>query len=171
MNNKFLLGIYSDEEALIKSAVAIKNEGFVIFDFYTPFPVHGLDDLLEIKRSRLPQITFIAGGIGLLVAIIFQVWTSAFDWPIDVGGKPMLSIAAFIPVTFELAILFGALATVAGFFIVSNLFPSKEAMIHELRQTDDQFILAMKNDFDSTDIEKINKILTTHGAITVKAID
>lgn len=171
MSNKILLGIYNDEEALIKSAVAIKNEGFSILDFYTPFPVHGLDDLLEIKRSRLPQITFIAGAIGLLVAIIFQVWTSAFDWPIDVGGKPMLSIAAFIPVTFELTILFGALATVAGFLYVTNLFPTKVAVILDSRQTDDQFVLAMKNDFSSTDIEKINKILTTHGAVTVKVID
>lgn len=171
MNNKFLLGIYGDEEALIHSAQEIKKEGIKIFDFYTPFPVHGLDDLLDIKRSRLPNVTFIAGAVGLAVAILFQVWTSAFDWPIDVGGKPMLSIPAFIPVTFELTILFGALSTVAAFFFISNLFPTKVTKIMELRQTDDYFILAIQNDFSSVDIEKINNILIKNGAIKVRTID
>lgn len=171
MTKQFVLGIYEDEEALVKSASELKKEGIKIFDFYTPFPVHGLDEILEISRSRLPQITFLAGGFGLLLAISFQVWTSAFDWPIDVGGKPMLSIVAFIPITFELMILFGALTTVAAFLFVSNLFPTQEAKIMDIRQTDDHFILAIKSTENALAPEIISAMLEKNGAIKVRLID
>ena len=124
---KRIYGLYGDDDDLMHGVKAFRDKGIEIAEVYTPFPVHGLDEILEISRSRLPQVTFIAGGCGLLLAILFQVWTSAFDWPIDVGGKPMLSIPAFVPITFELMILFGALTTVAAFLFVSNLFPLRTA--------------------------------------------
>lgn len=153
MNDEVLIEIFDDEENLVAAAHELKKQGARLVDFHTPFPVHGLDDLLDIKRSRLPNVTLVAGAIGLLVAIIFQVWTSAFAWPINVGGKPMLSIPAFIPITFELMILFGALSTVAAFLFVSNLFPSKEAELYDLKQTDNKFVIVFRKENESKNME------------------
>lgn len=166
MSEEFIIGYFDDEEKLAHAGKIVKAENFTIYDFYTPFPVHGLDDLLDIKRSSLPYVTFAAGGVGLVLSMAFQVWTSAFDWPINVGGKPMLSIPAFIPVTFELMVLFGALTTVAAFFYRSKLFPGKEAFILDKKQLDDQFLLVVKR--GGEDKEKLVQLLKNHGAVKVE---
>jgi hypothetical protein len=168
MSDQFIVGLFDDEEMLVSAAVILKNEGIKIYDIYTPFPVHGLDEVLDITRSRLAFITFGAGAFGLILSITFQVWTSAFDWPINVGGKPMLSIPAFIPVTFELTVLFGALATVAAFLFRSNLFPSKEAKIFELKQTDDKFLIVLDSKSTKEKFENISLLLKKNGATNVR---
>ncbi len=167
MSEKYFLAVFKDEHHMYESAKELKSSGAKLIDFYTPFPVHGLDDLLDIKRSRLPQVTFFAGGFGLILAITFQVWTSAVDWPINVGGKPMLSIPAFIPVTFELMVLFGALTTVAAFFYRSNLFPGKEEKIFVKRQTDDEFVILIASE---TLKEEHKKILDHHHVAYTKYV-
>lgn len=156
MSNKLLVAVFDDEHELIAASHKLKEANVQILDFYTPFPVHGLDELLDIKRSRLPMVTFVGGGIGLTLAMVFQVWTSAFDWPINVGGKPMLSIPAFAPVAFEIMVLIGALSTVAAFFFIAKLYPSKETLpLHE-RQLDDKFLAVIENPVGDT-AEKILK--------------
>ena len=167
MKNEFIVGVFDDEEKLVAAATILKESGVKIHDIYTPFPVHGLDELLDISRSRLPQVTFAAGLFGLIVSIGFQVWTSAFVWPINVGGKPMLSIPAFVPVTFEIMILLGALTTVAAFFFKAKLFPSKDVELVNLRQTDDKFVLVLINDSLSVDQKKIGVTLMAYGAFDV----
>ena len=154
MNKKFILGIYDDEETLVHAAEKISKK-VDIYDIYTPFPVHGLDDLLKIKRSWLPYVTFGAGAFGLLFALLFQSWVSAVDWPLNIGGKPFLSIPAFIPVAFEITVLFGALATVGAFFAVGKLFPSKKEVLFDQRQTCHKFVLAIEHgDYNADDVQK-----------------
>lgn len=167
MKDKFLIACFDDEEKMTHAAKKLKDKNFKIVDFYTPFPVHGLDDLLDIKRSRLPYVTFIAAGIGLSLALLFQSWTSAVDWPINVGGKPMLSIPAFIPITFELMVLFGALSTVAAFFYVSKKYPSKKPVSLSKRQLDDIFVIQMEI---SEKISEALKILNENGVISTEEI-
>jgi hypothetical protein len=171
MSNRFIVALFDDEEDLVSAARELKKEGVKIHDIYTPFPVHGLDEVLDISRSRLAFVTFGAGAFGLILAIAFQIWTSAFDWPINVGGKPMLSIPAFVPVTFELMVLFGALTTVAAFFYRSKLFPSKIAVIFEPKQTDDQFLIVLDSLDGNENFEKINVFLKKHGATNVRLQD
>lgn len=149
---KYTFGIFDDEEKLLKAGNSLKEKNIKIIDFYTPFPVHGLDKIQGIERTKLPYVTFIAGGIGLALAIGFQVWTSAFAWPINVGGKPMLSIPAFIPVTFELMVLFGALTTVLAFFVKSNLYPTKENIILSKFQLDNRFVVLVENSAEAKTI-------------------
>jgi hypothetical protein len=171
MSNKFIVGIFEDEEKLVEAATSLKNDNIKIFDIYTPFPVHGLDDILDISRSRLAMVTFGAGVFGLLLAISFQVWTSAFAWPINVGGKPMLSIPAFVPITFEITILLGALTTVVAFLYRSNLFPSKEVKLFDLKQTDDEFVIVLEGIYSTTEFENINLQLKKFGAKEVRFQD
>lgn len=156
---KYIYGIFEDEEKLLNVGQLLKKQNIAIIDFFTPFPVHGLDQIQGIERTRLPFVTFIAGGIGLALAIGFQVWTSAFDWPINVGGKPMLSIPAFIPVTFELMVLFGALVSVLAFFVKSDLYPTKENIILNKFQLDNRFVVLVENS------EIAKNILTESGAL------
>jgi mono/diheme cytochrome c family protein len=97
--------------------------GLNVLDTYPPFPVHGMDDALGLKPSRL---TWVCGGfaiLGFLSAIALQLWTSVVDYPLVVGGKPLASIPAFVPVTFELTVLFAALGTVFTFLAISGLRP------------------------------------------------
>lgn len=152
MQKSYLIGIFDNEDNLLHAGKKLKQNNLSIYDFYTPFPVHGLDEIQNIERTRLPFVTLAAGITGLTIAILFQVWTSAFDWPINVGGKPMLSIPAFIPVTFELMVLFGALISVLAFFIRSNLYPTKDSIVFNKRQLDDRFIVLVEADDQSKKI-------------------
>lgn len=152
--SEFLVATFNDEHDLVEVSHSLKKQNVEIEDFYTPFPVHGLDDILGIKRTRLPYVTFFAGAVGLILAMGFQVWTSAVDWPINVGGKPMLSIPAFAPIAFELMVLFGALTTVAAFFYVAKLFPTKKAVLLHSRQLDDRFLILVKLDKNSEMIKE-----------------
>lgn len=161
MNKKFLIAVFDDEHDLIEASQKLKEAKVEIVDFYTPFPVHGLDELLGINRTRLPYVTAVAGAFGLILAMGFQIWTSAFDWPINVGGKPMLSIPAFAPVAFEMMVLFGALTTVAAFFYLSKLYPSQKEITLNLRQLDDKFV-ALVNLPENK--EQAEKILADHRA-------
>jgi hypothetical protein len=99
----------------------IKAENFQNFDAYTPFPVHGLDHAQGLKRSPIPYVTFVAGITGTACAFALQYWTSAVDWPINVGGKPFNSWPAFVPVMFEVTILFAGLSTFGALLFFCKL--------------------------------------------------
>src|SRR5581483_7614790 len=96
---------------------------------HTPYPVHGLDRMLGLRHSRLGWVCAIAGFTGAGLALLFEVWTSATSWALDVGGKPFASIPAFIPVVFEVGVLSAALATVVALFLRSRLIPGRSAAI------------------------------------------
>lgn len=135
---KGVLGIFDEPEGVIEAAAAARRKGWRKFDCYTPFPVHGLAEAMEIKRSKIPWVTFIAGISGCAIGFLFQAWTSAVAWPINIGGKPFISWPAFIPVTFELTILVGGLATAAALFITCGL-PKRHEKPMALKFTDNEF--------------------------------
>lgn len=168
MKKKLLLGVFEDEHKMIHTLELLYAKGVDVFDCYTPFPVHGLDDLLKIKRTRLPIVTFIAGFTGLVVALVFQYWVSVVNWPINVGGKPFNSLAAFIPVAFEITVLFGAFITIFAFFLRSSLFPrlDSESIFNEI--TENHFVIALDLKDGTIDVEAMKKMLTYHGAIKIE---
>jgi len=151
MKKDFLLAIFDCEEKLLKSAEKARDKNMEMYDVYTPFPVHGLDDAMGIKRSFLPYVTFVAGAVGLGAALVLQIWTSAVDWPTIIGGKPFISLPAFIPITFEVTVLFAAHSTVAAFLVYNKLFPGKKAMIMHPEQTCNKFVMAFEKDKVSVD--------------------
>lgn len=161
--NTFLLGIFEDEHDMIHAAEELGKAKVAIHDIYTPFPVHGLDQVLGIKRTRLPYVTMIAGTFGLAFALFFQYWVSVIDWPINVGGKPFNSFAAFIPVAFEITILFGAFITVFSFFYRSKLIPFLSKGVH-LQASQDRFVIALSLNDATLDVKSMTKLLTHHNA-------
>src|ERR1700728_3050362 len=118
-NTTGVMAVFKDERTLLKAAKSTREKfNFVHYDAFTPYPVHGIDEAMGIKRSWLPWVTFFAGITGTVSALALEIWTSAIDWPINIGGKPFVSLPAFIPITFELTVLFGGLATVGALFYV-----------------------------------------------------
>lgn len=162
MKKDFILAIFDDEEKLVHCAEKAKSKNVEIYDCYTPFPVHGLDDALGIKRSILPYITFLAGTAGLASAIGLQVWISTVSWPTIVGGKPFLSGPAFVPISFELTVLFAAHTTVLAFLLINKLFPGKKPVIFDEAQTDYKFVLAVEK--EKADLEDIKNMFGTEAS-------
>lgn len=166
MKKDFVLAIFDCDEKMLKSAEKARDKKIEMYDVYTPFPVHGLDDAMGIKRSFLPYVTFAAGALGLTLAMTFQIWTSAFDWPINVGGKPFISLPAFVPITFEITVLLAAHTTVGAFLAYNKLFPGKKPVIMHPEQTCNKFVIALEK--EKVDIELATNLFKEYGAIEVK---
>ncbi len=169
-NNQFITGIFYDDKDLLKGIQQMQDMGIAIFDVRTPFPVHGLDDVLKLKRSRLPRLGFIAGGIGTVLAFWFQSWIFTTSWPLNFGGKPFLSVPSFIPVTFEITVLFAALALVFGFLIRSGIGPGAPNIIFDERSTDDAFLVIIHQNEINSEL-KIKKALEKVGAVEIKSVN
>lgn len=177
LTNSFVIGIFNDEKNLLASAREIREGGIDIYDVYAPYPIHALEGIMGIRRSRLPYVCFGAGLGGCFLALVFQVWTSATNWPLNVGGKPLNSFPAFIPIAFEITVLLGGLVTTAAFLARSELFPLKHILplrsllikprlFHE-KVTDDHFMIAVERT-PALDVKKVRHILERHHAIAVE---
>lgn len=159
-NKEFILGVYNDDDILIKAVKKIRAGKVQIHDVFSPYPLHGIDEALGYKRSRLPKAAFIFGVIGFLFAVLLQFWTMGVDWPMIIGGKNFTSIPPFVPIMFELTVLLSALGMVGTFMIASNLKPYKKPRIFDPRITDDKLVIAIdlaKNPLSKEDISSLIK--------------
>ena len=142
-NNRAAYGAvayFPSADEILAAAKTATARGYRNIDTFTPFPIHGMEDALGLKPSIVPWATFLGGITGFLTAVFLQIWTSAIDWPINVGGKPYISGPAFIPIMFELTVLLGGLST-AGFMFVLNGLPTMKPNPFDPRITDDRFAL------------------------------
>lgn len=142
-DKNFIVGIFDDEVILMSGIKNVRDNGVKIHEVYSPFPVHGIDDALGYKRSRLPIAAFMFGMTGTSLALIMQIWMLGYDWPMIIGGKNFVSLPPFIPVTFELTVLLAALGMVATFMISNDLKPYKWPRQFDLRSTDDKHVMAI----------------------------
>lgn len=166
---KFIYGIFDDADALMHAVTAVRKLGVNVHDCYTPFPVHGLDRVMGLKRSNLTVVAFICGAIGCSLAIIFQMYVMVQDWPMNIGGKPNDGYyPSFIPVTFELTILFTAFGMGIAFFIRARLAHGKVEDLVDLRQTDDLFVLAIEQKGHGFDKELVSRTMIQDGAIEIR---
>ena len=106
---------------LIHAVEKTREAGYRRIEAYTPFPVEGLSEALALKRNKVPLITLIGGLTGGLGGFFFQYWVSVIAYPINIGGRPLNSWPAFIPVTFELTVLGAALSAVFGMLALNGL--------------------------------------------------
>jgi len=165
----FVVALYTDEEILLKAVEHIKQKGVKITDALTPFPVHGLDTAMDIPETRLHTAGFLFGLTGFLVAIGSMIWITTANWPINYGGKPYLSIPTYIPITFELTVLFASVGMVVTYFIRNGLSVFNSTEVIDERITDDHFALIFDADeFTEDGLEKVTGILKDSGAAEVK---
>jgi hypothetical protein len=139
-----VVGYFSDSHALVEAMKKVRSENFESIDAFTPFPVHGLDAAQGLDRSPLPYITFGAGLTGFLCGFLLQYWTSAVSWPLNVGGKPLNSWPAFVPVFFEVTVLFAGICTVLGLILICRL-PNISKKIPSARLTNDRFAIVIES--------------------------
>src|SRR5687768_13836385 len=142
-NKNFLVGVFEDEDVLVNAVRLVKSKGVRIHEVFTPFPVHGLDEVLGYTRSRLPIAAFLFGITGTSLALLMQFWMLGYDWPMIIGGKPHAALPPFIPVTFEFTVLLSALGMVATFLIVSDMKPYGKPRQFDVRSTDDKLVVAI----------------------------
>jgi hypothetical protein len=141
-NVDIIYGLYDDEEVLLQAVRKANEEHLEIMDVYSPFPVHGLDPILGLAESRLHIAGFVYGMLGTLTAFLGMTWIFTKDWPIIFGGKPYWSVPSFIPITFELTVLFASIGMVVSFYIVCGLGPGVTNVYLDDRITDDKFCIA-----------------------------
>ena len=164
-NKTVLYGLYDDEEDLLKAVKKAKADHHDIMDVYTPFPVHGMEHAMGLAESRLHYGGLIYGALGTLTAFLFMTWVFTRDWPIIFGGKPYWSIPAFIPITFELTVLFASVGMVITFYTINGLWPGVENPTLDDRITDDKFCMAFDiTNFAQTEIDKLKSLFSTSGA-------
>ncbi len=167
-DKNFLVGIFDDEDAVLSGIKDVRDSGIKIHEVYSPFPVHGIDDALGIKKSRLPIAAFLFGLTGTTCALTMQIWMLGYDWPMIIGGKNNASLPPFIPVTFEMTVLFAALGMVGTFMIVSGLKPYAWPRQFDLRSTEDKHVMAVDLAINhGKSKEEISRILKSAGASEV----
>ncbi len=167
-NKDVLYGLYDDEEVLLKAVDQANAGHFEIMDVFSPFPVHGLDPKLGLSESRLHISGFVFGAIGTLTAFLFMTWVFTRDWPIIFGGKPYWSVPAFIPITFELTVLFASIGMVVSFYTICGMAPGIWNPILDDRITDDKFCIAFDvTGAEEAEKEKLKSFFTASGASEV----
>ncbi len=162
---KFIVGLFDDDEVLMKAVKAVRSAGVKIHDVLTPYPIHGLDGAMGLKDSRLHTVGFIAGAAGAIGTLAFIIWTTTVSFPHNIGGKPFLALPAYVPITFEMTVLSASVTMVIAFFARCGLSLIKEPRIFDERTTDDKF--AMIFSADEVDSNKVRELLKQNGAIEV----
>jgi hypothetical protein len=142
-----LIATFETPGALMHAAEQVRDAGYKFWDCITPFPVHGLDAAMGIKRSKVPRFSLAGGITGFCTGMSLIWFTNAWDYPLIVGGKPYFSPMFAFPVSYELTILFTAFATIGGMFFLNRLpmhyHPVlKYDKIH--RGMDDRFLLVIE---------------------------
>ncbi len=164
---KVLYAIYNDGDDLLHAVEKIRGKGIDIIDCFTPYPVHGLDVAMGIKRSRLPIGAFICAMLGFSSAVAMQYYMMGNDWPMIIGGKPFVGLPAWMPVTFELSILFTAYGMGILFFIKSRMLHGMDADLADIRQTDNKLVMAL-NVKDANNTSELESLLKDTGATEIK---
>jgi len=168
MPREYLVATYAEPGALVDAVTRIRAHGFKIYDVYTPCPVHGLDEAMGLRRSRLGYVAFVAGALGMIAALLFQFYCAVWSWNVNVGGKPDNSTLAFIPITFEITILAAGLATAKVFLARSGLLPGATAQLAASGVTDDTFAIALRWRNTVFDTGEARRVLTESGAIEIR---
>ena len=152
---KFVVGSFDDEAVLFPAVKNVRKAGYKIHDVYTPFPMHGLDHALGIRETSLHTAGFIYAITGTTTALTFISWVFTKDWPLNIGGKPHFALPAWIPITFELTVLFSAVGMVLTFCYLCQLSPFVKKHHFSMRATDDRFVMAIECTNNTNDNEVI----------------
>jgi len=168
-----MAGLYDDPKSLIAAAAAVRDAGYKKWDCHTPYPVHGLDKAMGLKESPIPYLTLTAGFIGVIAALGMQGWMNAVDYPINIGGKPLFSWPAFIPITFELFVLFAAITTMGAIVFFCRLF-RWHSPLHDsgimAEVTSHRFAVVLQADDPAFTEQKAGSLLADTGCSDIRPI-
>jgi hypothetical protein len=155
MNRGIIVTGLADESDVRRALAMIREQNWTIVDLYAPYAMHGLEELLGQRRTRLPLVCFFGGAAGLGVAFWFQFWTSTSSWPLNVGGRPWNSLPAFVPVAFESMVLLAGFSLVGALFVRCRLYPGKKPALPAPGVTDDRFALRLEVPADAAEVRRV----------------
>jgi hypothetical protein len=164
---------FSDAGKLLQAAARTAHAGYEKFDCHSPFPIHGMDEAMKLKRSPLGWMVGIMALSGAAAAMALQGWTSVVDYPLIISGKPFFSYQAFVPVTFGLAVLAGALTSVLGMIALNRLPRFHHPVFYSdrfARVTTDSFFISLDSADAKFDLENTRSFLQSIGAERVELI-
>jgi len=148
MADSVIYAVYEDSEQLKDGARKLVSNGVKVKDVFSPFPVHGIDPIIGVTRTRLAIASFMFGLTGLALAILGITYFMIWDWPMNIGGKPNMTlyqnIPAFVPVMFEFTVLCAAHGMVITYLIRNKTLPGMPARNPDPRSTDDKFIIEVR---------------------------
>jgi hypothetical protein len=169
-----VLAEFATPSELYHACERVRDAGFTRWDAHTPFPVHGLDRAMGLRRSPLPWIVLAMGLLGAGLGFVLQWWVHASAYPLVISGKPFFAWPAFIPITFELGILFAALGAVFGMFGLNRLpmhhHPLFTSKAFE-RAADDAFFISIESWDPKFDSSGTGKLLESLGARRVELVE
>jgi hypothetical protein len=168
-----LLGEFDSAKALFHACEQIKEAGYSKWDSHSPFPVHGIEKAMGIKKSNLPWIVAVMALIGGVGGFGMQAWINLEAYPMIISAKPYLSWPAFIPVTFELTVLLAAFGAVFGMFGLNKLPQLYHALFNSerfSRATDDRFFISIEAVDPKFSLSATQALLQKAGALHVEEV-
>lgn len=163
MSKMVIHAMYDDDGKLLHAAEHIVAKGVRVKEVFSPFPVHGLDPVIGVKRTRLAITSFMYGMTGTSLALLGMWYFMISDWPMNIGGKPSFSLIenlpAFIPVTFEFSVLCAAHGMAITYLLRNGTLPGMPASNPDPRTTDNMFVMEVVTDqngsFSAEDLQRL----------------
>ena len=156
--------MYDDDDKLKVAAQAIVDKGVRVKEVFSPFPIHGIDPIIGVKRTRLAICAFMYALTGTSLALLGMWYFMIHDWPMNIGGKPSQSlidnVTSFIPVTFEFSVLCGAHGMSITYLLRNGTVPGMIADNPDPRTTNDRFVMEIATDENDLSAEEISAIIS-----------
>jgi hypothetical protein len=173
MSKKIIYALFNDDEVVLDVCKELVSKGVFVRDVYSPFPIHGLDPVIGIKKTRLGIMSFIYGMMGVTLALTGMYYMMIYDWPMIIGGKPNFTfienLPAFIPVTFEFGVLCAAHLMAITFLIRSKVLPFSKARNPFPETTNDHFAVEIREeDNHGVNMDEVLEILKNKGAVKIE---
>jgi mono/diheme cytochrome c family protein len=170
-----VLGLFDSAQILMNAIPSVKGKVMGRLEAYTPHPIHGFDEALGFRKSPIGGMVFVMGIIGAISAIAFELWTGGIDYPLITAAKPHFSWEAFVPIVFEVTVLFACFASGLGMLLLLNRLPLyRHPMLRSASLpllTRDTYGLAVESEGNERDAEKIAAALREAGAKAVEVIE
>lgn len=168
-----ILAEFRNPKELTEASKSVVESGYRHFDTFSPFPIHGIDKAMSLKKSKLGWIVFGHGLLGLVGAFALIYFTMVVDYPLNISGKSLVNIPAWIPVIFELTVLLSAFGAVFGMFYLNGLPKLNHPLFSSenfKRATDDGFFVCIESEDPQFEEEKVTKFLKDVGATNIETI-
>lgn len=168
-----LLTEFESPSQFMQACTKVRDAGFKRWDAHSPFPVHGLDDAMGIRGTRLPWLVLLGGATGLGLAVLMQWWMNAVDYPFLISGKPLFGIPANVPIMFELTVLISAFACFFGMWGLNGMPRlSHPLLAHDRfrRASQDRFYIVIEAGDPNFEIEKTRAFLASLGGSVVDEV-
>lgn len=169
----WMMGEFTTPDALLDAARKVRALGFTDVDTYSPYPLHGADEALGLRRSRVPLVVLAGGLAGATLGYFMQYWMNAVDYAINVGGRPLNSPPQYLPITFECGVLLAALSAFFGLLFGFLRLPQPYHPVFEVesfrRASVDRFWLSVASTEGVS--EKVMQALAEAGAASTSVVE